>query len=398
MRDPLTWSIPLFRAFGILVRLHILYIVITLGFILREATKRPDTWIETTLIWVVSLFCIILLHEFGHCFAARREGGNAEEILMWPLGGLAYCDVPHTPRANLICTAGGPFVNVLICLACVLLLLPMQLLPPINPLNFENIYRPQMYNWSDGQTYYKAGELQFVREGTNQVVEYRSIDSYFYVKDLNKYFAKQEGTKEAFPIGVIESTHHYSTFALWVGRIFWMSWMLFVFNLLPAFPLDGGRLLQAIIWGKTGDYRRGTIVAVYAGFTVAILFFVASLWSVEPMLLMMSLFIYFYCRMQYIALEQAENESVFGYDFSQGYTSLEKDDPPPRRAKQAGPLKRWLQARRDRKLQAEMQQRQADEARMDELLDKIHRHGKESLSDEERRFMDRVSARYRNRS
>jgi stage IV sporulation protein FB len=35
---------------------------------------------------------------------------------------------------------------------------------------------------------------------------------------------------------------------------------------------------------------------------------------------------------------------------------------------------------------------------MDELLDKIHRQGKESLSDEERRFMDRVSARYRNRS
>src|ERR1700687_1701552 len=114
MRDPLSWSIPLFRAFGIQVRLHILYIVITLGFILRDVTKYPDTWIEATLIGVVMLFLIILLHEFGHCFAARREGGDANEILMWPLGGLAYCDVPHVARAHFITAAGGPLVNVLI--------------------------------------------------------------------------------------------------------------------------------------------------------------------------------------------------------------------------------------------------------------------------------------------
>ena len=55
------------------------------------------------------------------------------------------------------------------------------------------------------------------------------------------------------------------------------------------------------------------------------------------------------------------------------------------------------QARRARKLQAEVEQRAADEARLDELLDKIGRQGKESLTAEERRFMDRVSARYRNR-
>jgi len=398
MRDPMSWSIPLFRVFGIQVRLHILYIIISLGFILREASRRPDTVVEATLIWVVALFCIILLHEFGHCFAARREGGDAEQILMWPLGGLAYCDVPHTPRANLITTIGGPFVNVLICLGCLVLLLPAQLLPPLNPFNFDNLYRPQLYNWSDGQSYLKQGDGFIVEESTGQVLDYRHISSYFEVKELGKAFALKEGSKKAFPVIVVATSNHYNTFNLWVARVFWLSWMLLLFNLLPAYPLDGGRLLQEIIWARTGDYRRGTIVSVYAGFTVAILFFVASLWNVEPMLLMMSLFIYFSCRQQYVALETAENESVFGYDFSQGYTSLEKDDPPRARPKPVGPIKRWLQARRERKLQAEVQQRLADEARMDDLLDKIHRQGKESLSDEERRFMDRVSARYRNRS
>ena len=58
------------------------------------------------------LFGIILLHEFGHCFGARYVDGDAKEVLIWPLGGLAFVDVPHTPRALFIATAAGPAVNV----------------------------------------------------------------------------------------------------------------------------------------------------------------------------------------------------------------------------------------------------------------------------------------------
>ena len=72
--------------------------------------------------------------------------------------------------------------------------------------------------------------------------------------------------------------------------------------------------------------------------------------------------------------------------------------PAPPKPKKLGPFKRWLQARRERKAQREAEQKAADEARMDDLLDKIHRQGKDSLTDEERHFMARVSARYRNRS
>ena len=55
------------------------------------------------------------------------------------------------------------------------------------------------------------------------------------------------------------------------------------------------------------------------------------------------------------------------------------------------------QARAARRLQREIEQRQAEDDRMDELLDKIARYGKDALTDEEKRFMERVSARYRNR-
>ena len=63
------------------------------------------------------LFISVLLHEWGHCFGARLVDGDAHEILIWPLGGLAYVEVPHTARANFITTLMGPLVNLGLCLS-----------------------------------------------------------------------------------------------------------------------------------------------------------------------------------------------------------------------------------------------------------------------------------------
>jgi len=49
------------------------------------------------------------------------------------------------------------------------------------------------------------------------------------------------------------------------------------------------------------------------------------------------------------------------------------------------------------KKQQEQEVREAEERRMDELLEKVQQQGLPSLSDEERRFLHRVSAKYRNR-
>ncbi len=62
--------------------------------------------------------------------------------------------------------------------------------------------------------------------------------------------------------------------------VFWLAWInliLALFNLIPGLPLDGGRVLRAIIWRSTGDYRRASRIASLAGRAVAYLFIGAGI-------------------------------------------------------------------------------------------------------------------------
>lgn len=67
----------------------------------------------------------------------------------------------------------------------------------------------------------------------------------------------------------------------------WTNLALGVFNLLPGFPLDGGRVLRAGIWGVTGNYRMATYISARLGQALAALFVIGSIgWAVlseEPL-------------------------------------------------------------------------------------------------------------------
>jgi Zn-dependent protease/CBS domain-containing protein len=64
-----------------------------------------------------------------------------------------------------------------------------------------------------------------------------------------------------------------------------LSWLLFwnvlllVFNLVPAFPLDGGRMARAIVWRVTGEKQRGTVVAAKLGQGFALLLAGVGVWA-----------------------------------------------------------------------------------------------------------------------
>jgi Zn-dependent protease len=69
-------------------------------------------------VWSVmeclSLFGIVLIHEFGHQLACRSVGGQTHDIILWPLGGVAYVSPPQRPGAQLWSIAAGPLVNVIL--------------------------------------------------------------------------------------------------------------------------------------------------------------------------------------------------------------------------------------------------------------------------------------------
>jgi Zn-dependent protease len=385
MHDPMKWALPLFRAFGIHVKVHWSFFLITIPMFLRLNYLADGLlwWFDIFMLSVGMVFFIVLLHEFGHCFAARYVGGDANEILLWPLGGLAYVEVPHHPRSHFFVTICGPAVNFVLVIACAVAFLSAGF-SPLKALNpFENPYLTDTYNFQDGRTYSGAYRHYFYKPGTSELAGVA-------VEVAGQKFQNIQG----LPLESVERAL-LPTWAVWVWRFCWLNWWLFLFNMLvPAYPMDCGRLLHAVLWSR-GDYHSATLTSCYVGYGAAVVMLGIALLTNMTGLLGLAAFIGLHC---YVTLqhEKETERGAFGYDFSQGYTSLERDEPPAR-PKRKGMIRSWLDARKAKKIQRESEQRIQDDERMDSLLDKIAKQGKQSLTDEERRFMERVSARYRNK-
>jgi len=105
-------SFHLFRFAGVDVFLHWSWFVVALFEIQYRA--RGYSSLSWNVLEYLALFLIVLLHEFGHALACRQAGGRADQIVLWPLGGVAYVDPPQRPGAMLWSIAAGPLVNVLL--------------------------------------------------------------------------------------------------------------------------------------------------------------------------------------------------------------------------------------------------------------------------------------------
>jgi Zn-dependent protease len=330
-------SFKVARIFGINVRVHILF-VIWIAYSLYEARDRADE-----ALFLGLLFGTVLLHEFGHCFGARLVGGYAENILMWPLGGLAYAHAPMRPWPQFVTVAAGPLVNVILCLlsaAAILLGSGGMLLPGINPIHLG---------------------IHAVRElpAFSPVLTERWLD-------------------------LLVTFYHVNLFLL-------------AFNLLPIFPLDGGQLFHAIIWPFVG-LQRASVIACYVGLAGCAVFGLLGLRQVQQgsMLFFIAIFGGFICwqRLQAARHGLLAEDSRFEAYHGPSY------DPRPwwqrvfrtghrRRPPASSPIEfgnpnpgGWVARQADRA---------AEEAELDRILKKVSELGVRSLSYVERQTLERIT-------
>jgi stage IV sporulation protein FB len=246
-------SIPLFTAFGIRVRAHIsLLMFIGLTMLLGGLGSQSFNLAVRAQSMTI-LFLIVLLHEFGHCFAARWVGGEAEDILMTPLGGLAFARPPHRPLPTFITVAAGPAVNVVICLLAAATMYLISGWLPWNPIGYLHQHGVSSASW--------------------------------------------------------RQVHWY---AFWVYTV---SLALLLFNLLPIFPLDGGQMLQAALWPKLGHYRSMMFACVTGMIGAVILALVGIMTSI--LLIFIAISGFMTCYMTRRNLKEAGPEYEPGMDFSE---------------------------------------------------------------------------------
>jgi Zn-dependent protease len=103
-------SIRLFRFAGIDLFLHWSWFFVAV-FEINGRSKNYSSLAWNALEYL-ALFLIVTIHEFGHALACRQVGGKADQIVLWPLGGVAYVNPPPRPGATLWSIAAGPLVNV----------------------------------------------------------------------------------------------------------------------------------------------------------------------------------------------------------------------------------------------------------------------------------------------
>ena len=143
-------SFHLFRFAGIDIYLHWSWFVVAY-FSIQMRGHAYSSWTWNVLEYL-SLFAIVLMHECGHALACRQVGGRADQIVLWPLGGVAYVDPPPRPGATLWSIAAGPLVNVV--------LMPLLLIALFAADNWIDS-APNVLRFVQALTYINAGLLIF---------------------------------------------------------------------------------------------------------------------------------------------------------------------------------------------------------------------------------------------
>lgn len=322
MRLPIDFfnlSFPFGRLRGIALRMHWFMALMLAVYLLQGATADGLWGLAWMSITLGILLVSILVHELCHCWAAVSLGGSARQILFWPLGGLSFVDYPASPRNNVIVAGAGPLSSLALSGACFVALLVTG----------------APWSWS-------------------------------LLNPFDSWWPGGFSTPQAF--------------ILHAARL---NLILALFNLLiPAYPLDGGKILLSLLTARYGRARAAGLTAFIAipiGVAMAVYGFARA----NLLLGLLGIWVLFE------AWQLRRLVKLGAVDYHPAFAgTLERGEAAPRRP---GFFARWRARRADERARRDHERAVLRREQVDAILEKVSREGIGSLNSRERRILQDAS-------
>lgn len=282
------------------------------------------------------LLLSLLTHEFAHLVVAQHYRYHPGTVVIWPLGGLYLSPMPFRFRAVAMISLAGPLINFALA-GLAALQLPWEVV-----------------------------------------------------------------TQLANPLGRLTLGNDNDLAGSCLRFLFFFNWCLGLLNLIPLRPLDGGQVFASFLnlrflEMETQDLmlRLGLVTSLF-GIMAGFVFDSSSLLALSAFLFVIH--IHEASRWVPPQDEPDESEENYAHDTEDQYQfdrqEMRFDDSDDN----DGILERWRSRRDEEKARFEEEQRLLDERLLDAVLEKLHSHGRESLSSRELSLLNRVSARLRQRN
>ena len=204
-------SIRLVKIAGIPIEINVswIFIFLLITYLLAEQFGRFHPGWPLYGQWglalgvAVAFFLSVLAHELSHSLVALRNGIPVRSITLFFFGGVSHLShEARRPFTEFVVTVVGPLSSIFMALLF-------------------------------------GGSLLLLMDGTTSL---------------------ETALTALFTVRV-----HASPLEVTLRLLFIINLMLGLFNLLPGFPLDGGRVLRAVLWGISGSYWRATQLALRGG-------------------------------------------------------------------------------------------------------------------------------------
>jgi Zn-dependent protease len=216
---------------GIEIFVHWTFLLLIAWVAYAASSAGPEAVVESILFTVLVFACIVA-HELGHAMTARRFGIGTRDITLLPIGGVARLErMPEEPTQELLVALGGPAVTLLLAVG--------------------------------------LGAVAWTAWGPAAFLPPRAA-------------ADAPQAAQFVQINL-------------VARLAEVNALLLAFNLLPAFPMDGGRVLRALLHYRL-DYVQATQIAAAVGQAFAVLMGLVGVLLNGLVLVLIAVFVYFGAR------------------------------------------------------------------------------------------------------